>query len=70
MDDYLSQNMTFSFTEPKVEDQENRTKECIPEGKRPELDTTVDNLTPEPMEIQNYTTENLSPCDMDISSPD
>lgn len=59
-----------SSVEPKVEDQENRTKECIPEEKRPELDTTVDNLTPEPMEIQNDTTENLSPCDMDISSPD
>ena len=47
--------MTFSFTEPKVEDQENRTKECIPEKKRPELDTSVDNLTPEPMEIQSDT---------------
>ena len=49
--------MTFLFTEPKVEDQENRTKECIPEEKRPELDTSVDNLTPEPMEIQNDATE-------------
>ena len=49
--------MTFSFTEPKVEDQENRTKEFIPEEKRPELDTSVDNLTPEPREIQNDTTE-------------
>ena len=49
--------MTFLFTEPKVEDQENGTKECIPEEKRPELDTSVDNLTPEPMEIQNDTTE-------------
>ena len=39
--------MTFLFTEPKVEDQE----------KRPELDTSVDNLTPEPMEIQNDATE-------------
>ena len=46
------------------------TGQHSPAEKRPELDTSVDNLTPEPMEIQNDTTENLSPCDMDISSPD
>ena len=55
MDNLFVSNMTFLFTEPKVEDQENGTKECIPEKKRPELDTSVDNLTPEPMEIQNDT---------------
>ena len=57
LDNLFVSNMTFLFTEPKVEDQENRTKECIPEEKRPELDTSVDNLTPEPMEIQNDATE-------------
>ena len=57
LDKLFVSNMTFLFTEPKVEDQENRTRECIQEGKRPELDTSVDNLTPEPMKIQNDTTE-------------
>ena len=47
LDNLFVSNMTFLFTEPKVEDQE----------KRPELDTSVDNLTPEPMEIQNDATE-------------
>lgn len=56
--------------EPKLENTENVTGQHSPAEKRPELDTSVDNLTPEPMEIQNDTTENLSPCDMDISSPD
>ena len=41
------------------------------EEKRPEVDSRIDNLTLEPMEVQNADpTENLSPCDMDISSPD
>lgn len=51
-------------------DDENRATQPSAAETLPELDTSVDNLTPEPMEIQNDTTENLSPCDMDISSPD
>ena len=51
--------------------EETRSKFLIKE-ERQENDSSVDNLTPEPMEVQNAADppENLSPCDMDISSPD
>ena len=58
------------FSEPILEDNENRIEQLSTEEKQPEEDSNIDNLKPEPMEIQNDTTENLSPCDMDISSPD
>jgi len=60
-----------SPTEAKLEDNTNLTGQTSLEGKTPVANnTTMDNLTPEPMEIHNDTTEDLSPCDMDISSPD
>lgn len=59
------------FAEAKLEDNTNLTGQTSLEGKTPVANnTTMDNLTPEPMEIHNDTTEDLSPCDMDISSPD
>ena len=59
------------FAEVKLEDNTNIAGQTSLEGKTPVANnTTLDNLTPEPMEIHNDTTEDLSPCDMDISSPD
>lgn len=54
-----------------IETEETRSKFLIKEELQ-ENDSSVGNLTPEPMEVQNAAdpTENLSPCDMDISSPD
>lgn len=55
----------------KLEDNTNPAGQTSLEGKTSvENNTTMDNLTPEPMEIHNDATEDLSPCDMDISSPD
>lgn len=62
---------TVLFTEIKLEDNTNPAGETSTEEKTTVTNnTTIDNLTPEPMEIHNDATEDLSPCDMDISSPD
>lgn len=59
------------FSEIKLEDNTNTAGRTSLEGKTSVANnTTVDNLTPEPMEIHNDASEDLSPCDMDISSPD
>lgn len=59
------------FSEIKLEDNTNTAGRISLEGKTSVANnTTVDNLTPEPMEIHNDASEDLSPCDMDISSPD
>ncbi|KAJ7393700.1 Hepatoma-derived growth factor- protein [Desmophyllum pertusum] len=58
-------------TETKFEDNTNIAGQTSPEDKTPVANnTTIDNLTAEPMEIHNDAAENLSPCDMEISSPD
>jgi len=59
------------FSEIKLEDNTNTGGQTSLEGKTSVANnTTMDNLTPEPMEIHNDTSEDFSPCDMDISSPD
>ena len=59
------------FAEVKLEDHTNLVGQTSLEGNTSaENNTSMDNLTPEPMEIHNDATEDLSPCDMDISSPD
>lgn len=59
------------FTETKLEDKTNPPEQTSSEEKTTVTNNTaIDNLTPEPMEIHNDATEDLSPCDMDISSPD
>lgn len=59
------------FAEENLEDNTNLAGQTSLEEKTSVVNnTTMDNLTPEPMEIHNDATEDLSPCDMDISSPD
>ena len=57
------------MAETQFEENTHGEEQITPEAQTPELNTSVDNLTPEPMDIQTDHTENLSPCDMEISSP-
>lgn len=66
--DYLK---LILLAEVKLEDNTNLAGQTSLEEKTSVANnTTMDNLTPEPMEIHDDATEDLSPCDMDISSPD
>lgn len=61
----------FLFTETKLEDSGHRIEQTSTEDKASlENNTIMDDLTPEPLEVINDPTANLSPCDMEISSPD
>lgn len=58
-------------TETKLEDSGHRIEQTSTEDKASlENNTIMDDLTPEPLEVINDPTANLSPCDMEISSPD
>ena len=61
----------FLFTETKLEDSGHRIGQTSTDDKASlENNTIMDDLTPEPLEVINDPTANLSPCDMEISSPD
>ncbi|XP_022796863.1 hepatoma-derived growth factor-related protein 2-like [Stylophora pistillata] len=57
--------------ELKLEDSGHNIEQTSTEDKTSlENNTIMDDLTPEPAEVVNDPTANLSPCDMEISSPD